>query len=573
MSFDGFVTRAVAHELENVLTGGKVVKVYQPSDTELLLHVRNRGRLHKLLLSAHPAYARVHLTENPTDNPSEPPMFCMLLRKHLEGGRVERIAQDGMERVLHIDIRSRDELGFETTRRLVAEIMGRHSNLILIDPDSGNVLDAIRRVGFGVSRHRQVYPGTGYTPPPPQNKKNPLEIGRDGFIASLDYNAGRLDKQMVERFSGLSPLLAKEILHRAPLGDREALWRTFSGFMAAAREHRYEPALFDTDGKQGYSVWPMTHTGGEIRRFESISECLDRFYFGKAERDRIRQQTQDLVRSLKSEIEKNVKKIHILKRELEEADKAEEYRVHGELLTSHLHLVKRGDTEARVINYYDPEGRELVIPLDPMLSPSENAQRFFKKYNKLKAAVKWNEEQIRKAEEDNAWLESVLVQLENASIRDLEEIREELEEEGWLKSQPRKQNRRKKDHPEPLSVRSSDGITIQIGRNNKQNDRLTHRLASPTDTWLHTKEIPGSHVVIRAREFPERTLLEAAMLAAWFSKARDSAQVPVDHTLVKHVKKPSGSRPGFVIYEKQRTLFVTPDPDMVRELLKRQPKG
>jgi predicted ribosome quality control (RQC) complex YloA/Tae2 family protein len=573
MSFDGFVARAVAHELAGALEGGRVTKVYQPGETELLLHIRSRGRLHKLLLSAHPAYARVHLTESPMDNPAEPPMFCMLLRKHLEGGIVESIRQVGMERILHLDIRSRDELGFEVTRRLVAEIMGRHSNLILLDPASGTILDGIRRVSHAVSQYRQVYPGARYVEPPAQNKKNPLDVDKAVFIAGFDYNGGRLDKQMVERFTGLSPLLAKEILHQAGLGDRERLWEAFSSFMAKAREHRYEPAIFDTGEKQGYAVWPLTHPGGEIQHFGSISACLDRFYFGKAERDRIRQQTQDLIRKLKNEIEKNEKKIGILKQELEEAAKAEEYRVYGELLTAHLYQVKRGDTEARVINYYDPEAPEIAIPLDPSLSPSENAQRYFKKYNKLKTGMKWNEEQIRKAEEDNAWLESVLVQLENAGLRDVEEIREELEEEGWLKPNPQKRTRRKKDASSPLTVLSSDGTIIQIGKNNKQNDRLTHQLAAPTDIWLHTKDIPGSHVVIRAREVSDETLLEAAILAAWFSKARDSAQVPVDYTLVKHVKKPSGARPGFVIYERQRTLFVTPDPERVQELLKRRKDG
>jgi predicted ribosome quality control (RQC) complex YloA/Tae2 family protein len=300
-----------------------------------------------------------------------------------------------------------------------------------------------------------------------------------------------------------------------------------------------------------------------------MSACLDAFYTGKAQRDRIRQQTQDLMRKLKNEIEKNEKKVKILRKELAEAEKAEDYRMFGELLTACLHQVKRGDSEARVINYYDPEAPEITIPLDPALSPSENAQRWFKKYNKAKAVVRWNREQIEKAEEDIRYLESVLVQLENANLRDVEEIREELEEQGWLKPQTHRPKRKKKEAPSLTTVYSSDGTPILIGRNNKQNDYLTHQLAHVTDTWLHTKDIPGSHVVIRSKQVSEQTLREAAMLAAWFSKARESSQVPVDYTLIKHVKKPSSARPGFVIYEQQKTLYVTPDEDKVQELLKR----
>ncbi|MFC7442361.1 Rqc2 family fibronectin-binding protein [Laceyella putida] len=572
MSFDGLVTHAIVHELQR-LVGGRITKIYQPGDAELVLHIRSQGQNHKLLLSAHPAYARVQFTDAPQDNPKEPPMFCMLMRKHSEGGIVEAIAQVDMERIIHFDFRSRDELGDEVTRRLVIEIMGRHSNIILVDPETQTIIDGIKRVSHAVSQHRQIYPGAAYVAPPAQDKKNPLEIDKQSFIAGFDYNSGRLDKQMVQRFTGLGPLTAKEIVHSAGVATRDRLWEAFHQVMEKAKRHDYVPTITKTADKSLFSLWPLTHVTGESKSYATMSECLEHFFYGKAERDRVRQQTVDLIRKLKNEIDKNEKKIAILTAELESAEQAETLRIYGELITAYMHQIKRGDTETKVMNYYDENAPEITIALDPLLTPSENAQRYFKKYNKLKAAKKWNVEQIAKAKDEKAYLESVLVQLENSTLRDVEQIREELEEQGWLKAQPKKQQRKKKEAPAPLSVQATDGTPILVGRNNKQNDYLTHQLAHATDTWLHTKDIPGSHVVIRSKTVSEQTLREAAILAAYYSKARESSQVPVDFTLVKHVKKPSGARPGFVIYEQQQTLYVTPDEEVVKRLLQTDQTG
>ncbi|RAL26100.1 Rqc2 family fibronectin-binding protein [Thermoflavimicrobium daqui] len=573
MSFDGIMTRAIVYELSQTLSSGRITKVYQPSEIEILLYIRAFGKNHRLLLSAHPAYPRVHLIEENMDHPTEPPMFCMLMRKHCEGAIIQSIEQIGMERVIHINFRTRNELGDEVTRRIVIEIMGRHSNLILLDPETDTILDAIRRVTPAISQHRQVLPGSTYSPPPDQAKKNPLEVDKNTFIAGFDYNRGQLDKQIMQRFTGIGPLIAKEITHRAELGSREKLWQSFHQVMEQIRRHKYQPTAIHTANKSVFSAIPITHVEGEQRTFATMSACLESFYFGKAERDRIKQQTQDLMRKLQNDIDKNTKKIKILEKELLETTKADSYRIYGELLTAYMHQLKRGDQEAQVVNYYDPEGKEVTIQLNPILTPSENAQRYFKKYNKLKAAKKWNEEQIQKAKEEIEYLESVLVQLMNSTRREVEQIREELQEEGWLKGgQKPTKKRKKKEMPTPLSVYSSDHTLVMVGRNNKQNDYLTHQLASATDTWLHTKDIPGSHVVIRSQSFSETTLQEAAMLAAYFSKARESSQVPVDYTLIKHVKKPTGARPGFVHYVQQRTLFVTPDEQKVREILSHKPK-
>ncbi len=571
MSFDGITTRAITHELNQTLAGGRVTKVYQPSDVEVVLYIRSGRQNHVLLLSAHPSYPRAHLIKQTMDFPLTPPMFCMLLRKHCEGAILQSIEQPEMERIILFTLRTRNELGDEVTRQLVLEVMGRHSNLILIDPTTGYIFDAIRRVTPAISQHRQVLPGATYLPPPKQNKRNPLTVLRHEFIASFDYNGGKLDRQLMQKYSGISPLIAKEILHRVGLGNREHFWQTFHQVMEQVRLHQYQPTIVHSDTKSYFSALPLTHLTGTAHTYERMSDCLEAFYFGKAERDRIKQQTNDLVRRLQNEREKNKKKIAKLTKEIKETEKADQYRIYGELLTAYLHQVKRGQRSIEVVNYYDPEAKTITIPLDPQRSPSANAQHYFKKYNKLKVAKKWNQEQIAKAKEDILYLDSVLASLEHSTIREIEQIREELEEEGWIKPKTKAKKRKKKELPLPITVYAMDHTPIMIGRNNKQNDYLTHQLAATTDTWLHTKEIPGSHVVIRSKSVSETTLKEAAMLAAYFSKARESSQVPVDYTLVKHVKKPAGARPGFVIYEKQRTIYITPDEEKVRQILSRKP--
>lgn len=565
MSFDGIMVRAITWELQKSLLSGRIAKVYQPSEWELVFHIRAKGQNHRLLLSAHPAYPRLHLTEKATENPLSPPMFCMLMRKHLEGGVIQSFSQIGLERILHLDVKTRDELGDEVIRRLVVEIMGRHSNLILLDPDSNKIIDGIRRVGIGVSRHRQVLPGAIYEPPPPQDKKDPLETDRESFLRTIQWNEGRLDKQLLHRYMGLGPQLAREIVHQGGIGSRERLWETFSRMMDAIRNHRYAPTIIH-GRKPAFAAFPLTHLEGKAESFDSISPCVETFFHGKAERDRVRQQNIDLIRRLKNALDKNETKLKKLEEEYTSTEQADRFRMQGELITAHMHQIRRGDHQLQVINYYDPEAPKITIPLEPQLTPSENAQRYFKRYNKAKSARKWIREQQEKTQQESLYLESVLVQLENASPAEVEEIREELTEQGFLKATPTRKHKRKPSRPQPASYRSSEGIPILVGRNNKQNDQLTHRLAAPTDTWLHTKDIPGSHVVIRGKHFGEETLKEAAMLAAYYSKARESSQVPVDYTLIKHVKKPSGSPPGFVIYEEQKTLFITPEEPMVRKL-------
>jgi predicted ribosome quality control (RQC) complex YloA/Tae2 family protein len=567
MSFDGAVTHAVTHELHTELVHGRIAKIYQPSSWELVFTVRARGKNHKLMLSCHPVYARCHLTKISYENPAEPPMFCMLLRKQLEGSIIEHIEQIEMERIIYFRLKGKNELGDIVERKLIIEIMGRHSNVILVDPTTNKIVDAMRRVGFQTSQYRQVLPGVSYLSPPDQGKLNPLTVEQDTFISGFDYNAGQLAKQMVNRFMGLGPLSAEEILSHSELGNRNSLWKSFQHWQQQIITHQYEPEIVTVQNKSYFAATALQHKVGEHRSFPSMSTCLDAYYGNKAERDRVSQQTQALVQKLTRDVEKNKRKIKILQKEITNSAKAEKFRLYGELLTTYLHQIKRGDKSIELVNYYDETAAMVTIPLNPTLSPNENAQRYFKKYQKLKAGKKYNEEQIQIAQEENNYLESVLAQIAIANLAEVEQIREELIEEGWIKKQIKK-GRQKSSAPTPTSYTASDGTTILVGKNNKQNDRLTHQIARKTDTWLHTKDIPGSHVVIRGDHVSETALKEAAVLAAYFSKARDSSQVPVDYTLVKHVKKPSGARPGFVIYVEQKTLYVTPDEQKVHALLK-----
>lgn len=567
MALDGLVTCAIATELASKCVGGRITKIYQPNENDILLQIRSQRENLRMILSVNPTYPRAHLTNHSFHNPTEPPMFCMLLRKHCEGGIIESIQQIDLERILHIEVRSRDELGDESSKRIVVELMGRHSNLILIDPATNQILESVHHVTPAISRHRIVLPGRPYVQPPEQSKLNPLTVKKVEWLSSLDFNQGKLDKQIVELFSGVSPLIAREIVHRTGLPTQEQLWLAFTQVMEPIAKGRFEPNIVRGE-KDAFSIVDLTHIEGEKKSFSSISLCLDAFFHDKAERDSVKQRVGDLIRFLTNEQNKNKKKIEKLKETMKEAESADEFRIYGELLTASLHQLKRGDKQAQVLNYYDEEQRLITISLDPQLSPSENAQRYFKKYTKAKNSVAVVEEQIIFAKQEIDYLEALLQQLETASMADIEEIREELVEGGYVRDRNKRgRNKKKTDKPVLSQYQSSEGVTIFVGKNNKQNEYLTNRLASPNDTWLHTKDIPGSHVVIRAKEYGEATLHEAALLSAYFSKARSGSQIPVDYTLIRHVKKPSGAKPGYVIYDHQKTLYVTPDEDQMKLLL------
>lgn len=569
MSFDGLFTKAMADELSHSLKGGRINKIYQPYKNEIILTIRANGVNHKLLLSAHPSYARAQLTKESHDNPSEPPMFCMLLRKHLEGYIVEDLHQVEVDRILIIEVKGRNELGDISYKQLIVEIMGRHSNIILVDKNRNIILDSIKHVSYALNTHRAILPGQAYISPPEQNKLNPFKADEQDVLRLLDFNSGKVDKQLVEHFAGVSPLFAKEVLFKSGLANRTTVPATFIEMIQSIGKGEIQPAITSANNKENFYLLPLQHLKGESKSFPSLSEMLDRFYFGKAERDRVKQQSSDLERFIVNEKEKNEKKIEKLQKTLLEAEKADEFQRYGELLTANLYAAKKGMKEIEVINYYDEEGQTISIPLDPLKSPSDNAQKYFSRYQKAKNSVAIVVEQIEKARDEAAYFDSLYQQVHAASPKDIEEIREELVEGGYIRLRQKK-NAKKASNAKPVldHYMSTDGTEIIVGKNNKQNDYLTNKLAARDEIWLHTKDIPGSHVVIRSKEPAEDTIKEAAMLAAYFSKARESSSVPVDFTKVRFVKKPNGAKPGFVIYDNQQTVYVTPDEEMVLALKK-----
>ncbi|OLN22838.1 hypothetical protein BTO30_07910 [Domibacillus antri] len=567
MAFDGLFTKAMVEELNEALTGGRVNKIYQPYKNEAMMVIRARGKNNKLLLSAHPSYARVQLTDTVQDNPSEPPLFCMMMRKHLDGAILENIQQNGLDRTIVLEFKGKNEIGDISYKQLYVEIMGRHSNIILVDKEKGTIIDSIKHVPPVLNSFRTILPGSLYVDPPAQNKKNPLTADIQSVAQSIDFNAGKIGKQLVAAFEGMSPLISNEVVARAGLANRETIPPAFVEVMKPLRELAYNPVMIDDGSKTYFYMVDLPHLQGDRTAFDTLSALLDRYYFGKAERDRVRQQANDLERLISNELQKNWSKIKKLERTLEEAENAGEYQRLGELLTANLFMVKKGMTEIEVLNYYDENGAMVTIPLDPQKNPSDNAQKYFSRYQKAKNAILVVQEQIELTKNEIRYFEALLQQLESASPRDIEEIREELADEGYVKARHVKK-KKKMEKPSIEEYVSSDGTLIHAGKNNRQNDYLTNKFARRDDIWLHTKDIPGSHVVIRSDEPSDETILEAAMIAAYYSKAKESSSVPVDYTKVRHVKKPSGAKPGFVIYDQQHTVYVTPDEGKVMEMKK-----
>lgn len=564
MSFDGTVTRAVTEELNQVIVSGRITKIHQPDPADIIMTIRAQGKNHQLFFSVNPNFARFHLTKLKFTNPQEPPMFTMVLRKHLEGSILESVTQDGLERIVTIHFKGRNELGDVSHKTLVLELMGRHSNMIFVDRDTGLILDSLKHIPPSVSK-RAVMPGLPYTPPPYTDKFNPLEADEEMIRRKIDYNSGKIADQIRSLFAGMSPQIVQEIMHRSGLVNRESLPEAFVETMRPLKDGDHNPQIIRSK-KETFSVIDLTHLDGEQIIFDSVSEMLDGFYENKAERDRVKQQAHDLERFLRNEYQKNKKKMKKLKQTLNDTEKAEEDQKAGELVTAHMHLIQPGDKEVNVIDYYDEAQPEITIPLDPDKSASENAQQFFKRYRKRQTAAVHVKKQMKQAQKEMRYLDTLIQQLTMANTEDINEIRSELQAEGYLKKKRTSKKTKKPTKPKPEKFISSENIEIYVGKNNTQNEYLTMRMARQNDTWLHTKDIPGSHVVIRSEEFGDATLHEAANLAAYFSKSRMSGQVPVDYTLIRHVRKPNGAKPGYVIYEQQTTLFVTPDEEQVKTL-------
>lgn len=564
MSYDGLFTHAVVHELKEKILGGRVSKVHQPFSNELVLRIRSNRKNYQLLLSAHPQYARAQLTNIKFDNPQHPPQYCMVLRKYIESSTLVEINQIENDRIIEFVFTGRDELGDEQHYHLIAEIMGRHSNILLVNKDEEKLYEAIRHVPPSQNSYRTLLPGADYRPAPEQEKVDPFAFEGDFEIE------GETQKDCVRsiqsQFQGFGRDSAKELLLQVEEQTDQSATQSFNNFLKPYRENNYEPTLTLHGKRESFTALPYPSIEGEKESFESFTELLDEYFENKAERDRVNQQTNDLSQLLRNERKKDKNKLKKLNREYKETNRADSYKVKGEVLTAFMHTVEQGMEEVELENFYE-DYKPITIDLDPQKSPAENAQWYFNRYQKMKNRKKHLKRQIPLTKQEIDYLDSLLAQLDIATSNDIDEIRDELREEGYLKkNRGKKKKKKKKSGPEKYY--SSDGTLIYVGKNNKQNDKLTMRTANKTDWWLHTKDIPGSHVVIRSEDPSNQTLEEAAVLAAYNSKYRMSSSVPVDYTQVKHVNKPNGAKPGYVIYDNQQTLFVTPERKQVRQLKK-----
>lgn len=556
MAFDGIVTRAMVRELQDRILLGKIEKVYQPEADELVFHIHTKNGNVKLLASVGSAHARVcFITENPV-NPPAPLAFCMLLRKHLQGGRITEITQKDSERIIEISLETLNELGFTMSKKLIFEIMGKHSNIVLVDIASGKIIDSIKRVSFDVNRVRQILPGMIYQYPPAQDKIPFLEISAEQLEA-LPADG----KLILRSVGGIAPAFAEELALRAGVQRSGYL----SDVLAAIESPNHADArVYLDESGAPIDFYPVALSELEesctVRHFDDLSSAME-FYFGKKESsNQGRQKSHDLIRAVNALLDKMYLKKKRLSEDLLKAENSEDLRLYGELLTANIHLIQPGMKSVEVTNYYD--GSTLTIPLDVKLSPSKNAQHYFKKYGKSKTAIKEKQIQLDENEAEIKYLESVLSFLENTDdVLEIESIRAELVETGYVRRRRQAGGfKEKKYKPAPYRYTLSNGMSVLVGRNNKENDILTFKTAGNKDLWLHTKDIPGSHVIVQSGgvELDEEAVWEAAAIAAYHSKARTSENVPVDYVPIKYVKKPAGAKPGMVIFTNNRTVYVNP---------------
>ena len=575
MPMDAVFLHGLTQELTQSLTGARIDKVQQPKRDLLLLSVRTQGGNAKLLVHGGVGSARVHFTRGTFENPAEPPMFCMLLRKQILSGRILSIQQMHGDRVIHVDIDTVNELGDHVLRRLVLEIMGRHSNLMLLDED-GRILEAARHVSADMSRVRQIQPGLPYLPPPAQDKIAPEDADAENLLAKLEAQGDvPLQKALAASVSGLSNPAAKELAYRVlPAGSDRADNLPETAARLAELLHRLpqmaDPRVLEDEQGEPADIFPFPYLSRDLDRqkpYPTVSQALERYFGARDQQDRINQKSASMVKLLKGQIERCEKKLAQQEEDLSSAARMDEYRIMGEIINANLWQLKKGQTEATLPNFYDENGGSMTIPLDNQLTPVQNAQRYFKKYQKARTTREIAAEQKEKTLKELDYLEGTLLDVGKCiGESELEEIRQDLMRTGYIRKGVNRRQQKALPKSKPYHYRSTDGIDIYVGKNAAQNDRLTGD-ARPNETWLHAKDMPGSHVIIRQEgEIPRQTLLEAAILAAWYSKGQNSSGVPIDYTLRRFVKKPGGAAPGMVIYTNQRTLFMTVSESDVRKI-------
>ena len=592
LPFDGIVAKSIVDELSEKLASGRIEKVLQPEADEIVLLVRAWNKNRKLVLSASPNYPRIHLTDAVKENPAVPPVFCMMLRKHLSGGKILSFEFNDYERIIGIVIESANELGDISEKKLVIEIMGRYSNIILLNNDN-KILDAIKHIDADISSVREVMPARPYILPPAQDKLSPSALDTAALLEKISSTEQTVEKFLLENIKGFSPLLCRELCHNAGIEGRtgaasltrdkqDALGIALEGMLQEIRQSKYAPCVIFEEEQH---IKPIDfHCLGinqykYVQSLDSISEVLDLFYSSRDNSERLRQKKSDLYKVLNNSIDRCAKKLAIQQETLRDVAGRERLKLFGELITANIYAIPQNVKTVSLLNYYSESGEYVEVPLDPNLTPQGNAQRYFKKYSKAKSTFTYTTRQLEDSQKELEYLESVLQLLDNCTaLREMDEVRQELSEQGYMtlrKKLPGKPGKKKASGKaaamtEPLRFRSSDGFDIYVGKNNLQNDYLTLKLAQSNDIWLHTKNIPGSHVIIRRNgtDIPDRTLEEAAVLSAWHSKARMSSNISVDYTAVKNVSKPSGAKPGMVVYVNYKTAVVTPDKASVDNLQK-----
>lgn len=568
MSFDGIITGAIVSEMNKNILGGKIEKVYQPEADELVINVHSKSGNFKLYASCNSNHARIHfIKENPV-NPPEPLSFCMLLRKHIQAGRISEIIQKDSERIIEFSIETYNELGLSVNKKLIIEIMGKHSNIILIDTETNKIIDSIKRISIDVNRYRQLLPGKIYEYPPDQGKLTLKQLTPEKIKTIIDTDISLIPKSLLSSLQGISPAIANNLLDAAlEKGHTSSslhvgIYEEISGIIKKLDGDGMEPVVYLGESKipVDFHIVKLVAFEGIIEsvRFDTLSEAMEFYFANKDSSNRIKQKSVDLEKAIHNNLNKLYLKKQRLSEDLLHAEDSENYRLFGELLTASLHQIKPGESQAKVSNYYD--NTEVTIPLDKKLSPSKNAQLYFKKYGKSKTAVKEKTLQLEEVALDIEYVESVASFIEGAaSLAEIEAIRAELVTSGYLKKR-KTTGKVSKSKLGPYAFITQDGFRVLVGRNNVDNDNLTFKTASPKDIWFHTKDIPGSHVILflDGKSPEEQTILEAASLAALYSKAKNSENVPVDYTKVRHVKKPNGAKPGMVIFTGNKTVYVNP---------------
>ncbi|RSJ92862.1 Rqc2 family fibronectin-binding protein PavA [Streptococcus mitis] len=550
MSFDGFFLHHMVEELRRELVNGRIQKINQPFEQELVLQIRSNRQSHRLLLSAHPVFGRIQLTQTTFENPAQPSTFIMVLRKYLQGALIESIEQVENDRIVEMIVSNKNEVGDHIQATLIIEIMGKHSNILLVDKSSHKILEVIKHVGFSQNSYRSLLPGSTYIAPPSTESLNPFTI-KDEKLFEILQTQETTAKNLQNFFQGLGRDTANE-LENILITDKFSTFRNFFN-------QETKPCLTETS----FSPVPFANQVGEP--FTNLSDLLDTYYKDTAERDRVKQQASELIRRVENELQKNRHKLKKQEKELLATDNAEEFRQKGELLTTFLHQVPNDQDQVILDNYYT--NQPITIALDKALTPNQNAQRYFKRYQKLKEAVKYLTDLIEETKATILYLESVETVLNQAGLEEIAEIREELIQTGFIRRRQREKIQKRK---KPEQYLASDGKTIiYVGRNNLQNEELTFKMARKEELWFHAKDIPGSHVVISGNLDPsDEVKTDAAELAAYFSQGRLSNLVQVDMIEVKKLNKPTGGKPGFVTYTGQKTLRVTPDPEKIASMKK-----